>query len=126
MRPVRPQPIFEPYPLAELGEAIAGEAVKIGASERECSRELQITARYSDLDQNDHVNNTSYVRWFLDCYRPEEITPSGRLRFAVNYLQAASYGDLVRLCRQDGEAESTVHGYLDSGAEAFSAQIWRI
>ena len=123
MRPVRPQKLFAGYPFEELGEAIEGAAPKIGDKAEECDSELDVVVRYSDLDQNMHVNNTRYVRWFLDCYAPEEVTPKGNLRFSINYLQAASYGDYVKLCRFDGDSHSTVRGFRGGGEETFAAQI---
>ncbi len=123
LRPVRPQPLFEKFPLDGLGEALPGTAPKIAAPSGECGKELDVTARYSDLDQNRHVNNTRYVRWFLDCYDPEEIAPVGKLRFAINYLSSATFGNKVRLCRTDAGGVSTIRGFLEDGSETFSAQI---
>ncbi len=124
MRPVRPQPLFAPYPLDELGAALDEPASKVTAEEIDCSKEIGVTARYSDLDQNMHVNNTRYVRWFLDCFAPEEVTPDGNLRFLINYQKAASYNDQVTLCRYDGEKYSSVRGYLADDSETFAARIW--
>ncbi len=123
MRPMRPKELFAPFPLDQLGDAIAAAAPKINGADTECSRELEVIARYSDLDQNDHVNNTRYVRWFLDCYSPEEINAVENLRFSINYLQAAAYKDRVKLCRRDSDSQSTVFGYLDNGTPTFSAEI---
>ncbi|HKK65194.1 MAG TPA: acyl-ACP thioesterase domain-containing protein [Clostridia bacterium] len=123
MRPVRPQPLFSQLPVDKLGEALAETAPKVSGADSECSRELEVTARYSDLDQNNHVNNTRYVRWFLDCFTPEEVTPDGNLRFSINYLQAAAFNDRVKLCRHDSGTHTSVHGYLDDGSETFAAQI---
>lgn len=124
-RPVRPGPLFEKFPLAGLGEAIPGAAEKIGGEERDPSLELEVSARYSDLDQNDHVNNTRYVRWFLDCYSPEEVAPVEELCFSINYLQAAGFNDRLRLRRCDTGNESTVRGFLEDGTESFAARIGR-
>ncbi|HDQ14875.1 MAG TPA: acyl-ACP thioesterase [Sediminispirochaeta sp.] len=122
-RPVRPQPLFKDYPLAELGDAIAEQAPKISVDSGDCERRREVTALYSDLDQNMHVNNTRYIRWFLDSFSPEEMTPNGDLRFSVNYLQAAGYGDRVSLCRLDEEGGSVVRGFLEDGTETFAARI---
>lgn len=124
LRPVRPQALFKEYPLAELGEALPGTAPKISEKSEQCHQELSVTARYSDLDQNDHVNNTRYVRWFLDCYKPDEIHPEGKLRFSINYLSSAAFGDRLSLCRFDTDRHSTVRGFLENGSESFAAQIW--
>lgn len=123
LRPQRPQKLFAQYTLDQLADALPEAAPKINTDETECSRELEVTARYSDLDQNDHVNNTRYVRWFLDCYTPAEIDAVEHLRFAINYLQAASYMDKVKLRRCDSDSMSTVYGYLQDDTPTFSARI---
>lgn len=125
LRPVRPQPLFKDYPLAELGDAIAEQPPKISTDSQDCRRRREVTALYSDLDQNMHVNNTRYIRWFLDSFSPEEITPVGNLRFSINYLQAAGYNDRVSLCRYDEAGSSVVRGFLDDGTETFAARIDR-
>jgi acyl-ACP thioesterase len=123
LRPIRPQPLFEKFPVEGLGEALTGTAPKIPVPSAECGMELNVTARYSDLDQNRHVNNTRYVRWFLDCYGPEEIAPVEKLRFSINYLSAATFNDKVHLCRTDADGFSTIRGFLEDGSETFSARI---
>lgn len=123
LRPVRPQPLFERFPLEELGEAIPGAAPKISAGPEGPGAELEVTARYSDLDRNNHVNNTRYVRWFLDCYEPREIAPVEKLRFEINYVSSAGFGDRVRLRRNDADGASTVRGFLADGSETFAARI---
>ncbi len=123
MRPVRPKELFAPYPLDQMEDALPEAAPKINSVDTEGCSELEVTARYSDLDQNDHVNNTRYVRWFLDCYSPEEINAVQSLRFSINYLQAASYMDKVKLRRCDCDSESTVFGYLQDETPTFSARI---
>jgi len=124
MRPVRPQPLFGQLPVDELGDALQETAPKVSGEDSACNREIEVTARYSDLDQNDHVNNTRYVRWFLDCFTPEEVTPERNLRFSINYLQAAAFNNRVRLCRHDSDSHTTVRGYLADGSETFAAKIY--
>jgi|BenlonsequeITSRD_1030534.scaffolds.fasta_scaffold00004_92 acyl-CoA thioesterase FadM len=125
MRPIRPQTIFANLSMEGIGLAVEGTAPKISEIDNDSKQEMEVTARYSDLDQNNHVNNTRYVRWFLDCYTPEEITTSGNLHFAINYLQAASYSDKLLLRRYDTESDSSVYGYLEDGTPSFSARIER-
>ncbi len=124
MRPVRPQRLFKDYPLHELGDVLPEDAAKVSDEETDCGKELEVTARYSDLDMNNHVNNTRYVRWFLDCFEPSEVTPEGNLRFLINYRKAASYNDRIKLCRHDAEGHSSIRGYLEDGSETFAARIW--
>jgi acyl-ACP thioesterase len=125
LKPLRPGPLFEKFPLAGLGEAIPGTAEKIGGEKGEAALELEVSALYSDLDQNDHVNNTRYVRWFLDCYRPGEVASVEKLHFSINYLQAAAFNDRLRLRRCDSQTYSTVRGFFEDGTESFAARISR-
>ena len=123
MRPIRPKELFAPFPLDQMDDALTEAAPKISSDDAACDHELEVTARYSDLDQNDHVNNTRYVRWFLDCYSPEEINAVQSLRFSINYLQAAAYMDKVQLRRCDSDTHSSVFGYLEDGTPTFAARI---
>ncbi len=73
------KPSWQPRKIVIAGELIASEQVKV---------------RFSDLDLNYHVNNTSYIRWvenllFDQGVRPQEI--------AVNYLAECLEGDLVSI-----------------------------
>ncbi len=124
MRPVRPQSVFADFPFDELGEVIAGTAPKVSADGEGRESELNVTVRYSDLDQNNHVNNTRYVRWFLDCYTPEEILNTRSFKFLISYQRAAEFNDSIRLLRHDWSGSSTVRGYFEDGSESFAARIW--
>ena len=123
LRPVRPASLFEIYPFEELGAALPESASKISMKEGEPEKELQVTARYSDLDQNMHVNNTRYVRWFLDCFSPEEIRARGNVRFSINYVKAAAIGDQVKLQRFHGDGEFIIRGVMEDGSNSFLAKI---
>ncbi len=122
LRPVRPQAVFEKFDFSAAGEAIPGTAGKIPPS-GDIRSELEVTARYSDLDQQGHVNNIRYLRWATDCYAPEEINrvePSG---FAVSYAKSAAWNDRVLLQRSDAEGSTTVRGILSDGSESFACSI---
>ena len=50
--------------------------------------------RFSDLDLNNHVNNTSYVRWVENILRENGCdTP----RFLINYLAECVMGDELEI-----------------------------
>lgn len=58
--------------------------------EGELLKSEKLTVRYSDLDLNNHVNNTSYVRWVENILRENgHDTP----RFLINYLAECVMGD---------------------------------
>ena len=64
--------------------------------------------KYSDLDLNDHVNNTTYVRWILDGY-PVEFHRSHMVkRLALNFLAEVNATDSVAFnSREVGEYRLT-------------------
>lgn len=125
MRPSRPHELFSSLNTEPLGTALEEDAPKLPKScEGDCKRKLEVKARYSDIDQNQHVNNTRYIRWFLDCYDPEEIVSKRSFNFAINYLKAAEYGDTLKLERYDVEESSFVLGLHEDGTIAFSAKVW--
>ena len=122
MRPVRPQQIFSNFDLEGVGEAIEGSAPKVPNCDGDAG-DVQVSARYSDLDQNNHVNNTRYVRWFLDCFSPQEFARFDVSGFDINYSRSAAWNDAVLLKRWDVPGSTTVRGYLNDGTESFSAVL---
>ncbi len=55
------------------------------------------TARYSDLDQNRHVNNARYVEWIFDLLDQELLEKKSPSLFAIEYKQEVKSGDTVEL-----------------------------
>ncbi len=58
---------------------------------------ITVTARYTDIDTVDHINNATYVRWLTDGlyaagYRPHQIS-----RLAINYLSEGFLGEEYRV-----------------------------
>jgi len=53
--------------------------------------------KYSDLDQNRHVNNGRYVEWIFDLLDPELLEKRSPSFFAVEYKQEVKAGDTVLL-----------------------------
>lgn len=67
------------------------EKVKL---EGELLKTERLKVRYSDLDLNNHVNNTSYVRWVENILRENGCdTP----RFLINYLAECVLGDELEI-----------------------------
>jgi medium-chain acyl-[acyl-carrier-protein] hydrolase len=73
------KPDWQPTKLVISGDLIATEEVKV---------------RLSDLDLNNHVNNTSYIRWVENLLFDHLIQPHS---IAVNYLAECVEGDTVLL-----------------------------
>lgn len=69
---------------------------KVHMPEGEISESI-ICPKYSDLDVNNHVNNSRYIDWFTDQI-PLEIHQKGILsEIAVSYSQEIRSGETVRL-----------------------------
>ena len=56
-----------------------------------------LAVRYSDLDLNDHVNNTTYARWILDSYPVEYHRKHQVRRLAINFLTELGADDVAEL-----------------------------
>ena len=80
--------------------------------------------RYSDLDQNGHLNNVKYVEWLLDSY-PLAFHRENRVRaLEVNFLSEGLYGDTVAVHSSTGDRVHR-HGIrrLSDNRELFRAAI---
>jgi len=56
--------------------------------------EDRIKVRYSDLDLNNHVNNTSYIRWVEDMMRSFDIVTNN---LTINYQAECFLGDEIQI-----------------------------
>jgi acyl-ACP thioesterase len=76
---------------------------------------------YSDIDQNRHVNNASYVAWIMDCFQAEfheKFVPSF---FAIEYRQQVKAGDTVEFSIQQLKGEK--HEFNVEGRIAGTGQV---
>lgn len=56
---------------------------------------LFYSIKYSDLDQNNHVNNVKYIKYILDSY-PEDFCANNRIiTFEINFLSESSLGEQI-------------------------------
>lgn len=69
--------------------------------------EEEVKVRFSDLDLNNHVNNTTYIRWVEDLFKDHQID-SSQLR--INYLAECVLGDLVKLELYKSEDKFQIQG----------------
>lgn len=81
-------------------------AVGMPASVRALGGEAETTVivpQFTDLDQNEHVNNTKYLDWCCNALGLEVMGEKCLMRFDVNYDMEIRPGDEVRaeLTRQD-------------------------
>lgn len=73
------KPETQPEKIKIIGEKISSEKVKV---------------RYADLDLNNHVNNTSYIRWVENILMENDFN---KPNFLINYLAECLLGDEVTI-----------------------------
>ncbi len=104
-RPVRPDRVLEERYRAAAEHALEGEAPPLPEVER-ADAERRLDVRYQDIDEIQHVTNSSYLAWAIEAV-PEETWRSSRLAAAdTHFLAECRHGGQVlsRLARL-GERE---------------------
>jgi medium-chain acyl-[acyl-carrier-protein] hydrolase len=84
---VLPVALFDPY----LKPDWQPERIRMSGK---LQNEEEVKVKYSDLDLNNHVNNTVYIRWIEDFFKENNIDPSHLL---INYLAECVLGDIVKI-----------------------------
>ena len=66
--------------------------------EKETLDLAQFEVRNSDIDSNNHVNNTRYAQWILDSIPIETLRAGTRLhQYEINFLAETKMGDLIKV-----------------------------
>ena len=110
------------YP--DIEPALTENAQKVNTPD-DIVHSYQHTARFSDLDVNNHVNNSRYVDWLLDALTNNENNFKG-CEFLINFNSQISQGDKLDIYyHQNNDSEfylegksnnrSVVNAYLKSG-----------
>ncbi|SEF43247.1 acyl-[acyl-carrier-protein] thioesterase [Algoriphagus boritolerans] len=86
------KPDWQPGKISISGDLIATETVQ---------------ARFSDLDLNYHVNNTSYIRWVENLLFDQGVRPDS---LAINYLSECVAGDRISIRLYRSESWFSVEG----------------
>jgi len=87
-------------------------------------RQIQVTARYSDLDINNHVNAIRYIEWIQDCYG-EETYRSGNVReFQINYQLETRFGEQLDI-RMKNRSAKDPFDYFEGVRSADKNQAFR-
>ena len=94
MRPRRVDSLARSLPLNEHEHALQESLGKIAIPDGLGLRyERKVMA--SDLDVNNHVNNTEYVRWIADALDPVDGALPSIRTLQINYLEEARLGDTI-------------------------------
>jgi medium-chain acyl-[acyl-carrier-protein] hydrolase len=127
-RPVRPQGIFNSPNAEGVPRAFAADLEKLAGCD-EAASELSISVRWSDLDINQHVNNSRYAEWVVEGVSGD---PPGVLAgLDLDFLAETQHpGTVVVRTRRDQRDRSRLtHAIVraEDGAEVARARTeWRI
>jgi medium-chain acyl-[acyl-carrier-protein] hydrolase len=97
----------------EYARGLGAERI-VGPSEKgEPAARSSYSAKPSDVDMVNHVNNAAYVRWVLDNLEPEnQLRPiSG---FEINYLSEVKLGDDIEVQEYSHNDGSLTHDILNA------------
>ena len=97
--------------------ATSGGTEKIVTAAKEHERETGnlVTARYSDTDMVNHVNNAVYIRWALDCFDVEHFNSHYLTGLSVNYLNECFAGEELRVYWWQLTADDFIHELVNEG-----------
>lgn len=86
---------------------------------------LYIKVNYSDLDINDHVNNTRYIEWACDLLGKEFFEKYNITSIETNYLDQVKYNEELHIknaLKNAGECTISIEN-TSRNKQAFSAKI---
>jgi medium-chain acyl-[acyl-carrier-protein] hydrolase len=85
---------------------------------------LTTTARYSDIDVNEHVNSARYIGWLLDSYAPAFQRDHQVRSLEVNYVTETKWGDTVSVFTMARSGTEFGHWIIKSDqSEACRAEL---
>lgn len=80
--------------------------------------------RYTDIDINQHVNNTRYIELILDCYSPEHHRKKVIKSFSVSFSSESFFGDDIEISRSSKNGFDIVEGInTKSSKQTFISEI---
>ena len=91
------------------------EKVVASGSEQNKSEGISVTARYSDIDMVDHVNNATYVRWMMDEMPGDYQQKNSVKKMSINYLGECFVGDELEVTHVLINTPSLLHEVLNQG-----------
>jgi acyl-ACP thioesterase len=102
--------------------AIGQEPSKLAAA-KHASSKLTVTARYSDIDVNEHVNSARYIAWIVDSYPLEHHQHHELKLIELNYLGETRGGSAISICSEESAPGEWSHSLVrPDGAEVCRAR----
>lgn len=85
------------------------------------------TVLASELDMNNHVNNTEYTEWIADCFGHRQMGKRVIRSIQINYLEEALFGDTIGLYMEDETGKGETY-YIEGisrrrGSKVFQAIV---
>lgn len=77
-----------------------------------CSQQLVYRVRFSDIDMNQHVNNSKYFEWMTDVLGLEFLMSHTPKKIILKYEKEVEYGQEITSCwelKKDDEGVSSQH-----------------
>ncbi len=110
--------------------ATANGSEKVISSEKqpESSNGTSMTARYSDIDMVDHVNNATYMRWMMDEIPESYHQHKTLVKLNINYLGQAFLGEEVGVSHSLIQQSNLLHEITNSGSKEVicrAQSIWQ-
>ena len=102
--------------------AIGQDPTKLSIS-ADASKSAVVTAKYSDIDVNGHVNSARYIAWILDSYPIHYHEQHGLKLIALNYVGETKAGSTVSICNLESAPGEWLHYLVNQdGAEVCRAR----
>ena len=90
----------------------------------ECKLRFSITIANSEYDHNQHVNNTRYADYCLNCFTLSELADKWVKRFEITYVKQCKEGQTLRFYRLErGAEEYLLQGVNERGETVTQARI---
>jgi acyl-ACP thioesterase len=122
----RPQRLHKLLPSLDAfnGEAALGRDPEKLEDNETWDSDYPVTAGYSDIDVNQHVNSSRYIGWMLDSYPVGFHFQHGLRILEVNYLSEAREGEQLRVRTHRTDAAVYSHSLIKpSGSEVCRARL---
>ena len=88
----------------------------------EASNEVdKVKVKYTDLDLNGHLNNTSYIEYILNTHDSEFYKKHRISSFSINYDKEIKDGEEIKLCSNQANPE-IIKGVVDDNTR-FTAKV---
>ena len=78
---------------------------------------------FSELDHNNHVNNTRYIAWMCDALSKHGYDPQKLNDISINYISEVHYGERVEIFVDDSSDKILIYGYKEGNIAVFCTEV---